>query len=74
MVLSQAAAALDGRVAVVTGGGSGIGRAVAAAFAEFGAKVAVWDKVEAAATSAAQDFGALACITDVRDVDQVAIC
>src|SRR3954454_15701041 len=35
---------LSGRVAVVTGGASGIGRAVASAFRSEGARVAVWDR------------------------------
>ena len=34
---------LDGEVAVVTGGASGIGRVVADAFAEVGARVAIFD-------------------------------
>jgi 2-hydroxycyclohexanecarboxyl-CoA dehydrogenase len=34
---------LQGRVAVVTGGGSGIGRAIAVRLAEDTAKVAIWD-------------------------------
>ena len=35
---------LDGRVAVVTGGGAGIGRGIAAGFAAFGASVAIWER------------------------------
>jgi hypothetical protein len=34
---------LDGQVALVTGGGSGIGRAVVARFVEEGARVPVWN-------------------------------
>jgi 3-oxoacyl-[acyl-carrier protein] reductase len=71
MVLERNAVSLDGRVAVVTGGGLGIGRGIAAAFAEFGARVAIWDKDEAAAGSAAAAAGGLVCVTDVRDADQV---
>lgn len=39
---------LQNRVAIVTGGASGIGRATALLFAEAGAAVAVWDRAEPA--------------------------
>jgi NAD(P)-dependent dehydrogenase (short-subunit alcohol dehydrogenase family) len=71
MVLRRDAVSLDGRVAVVTGGGGGIGRAVAAALSEFGARVAVWERDDAGAAAVADEIGALACITDVRDPEQV---
>lgn len=70
-MLTRDAASLDGRVAVVTGGGSGIGRGIATAFAEFGAKVAIWEKDAHTAESAAAEARGLACVADVRDADQV---
>ncbi|HUN44284.1 MAG TPA: 3-(cis-5,6-dihydroxycyclohexa-1,3-dien-1-yl)propanoate dehydrogenase [Acetobacteraceae bacterium] len=48
---------LDGQVALVTGGGSGIGRAVVARFVEEGARVGVMDRVAARADLLRQDFG-----------------
>lgn len=49
---------LDGKVAVVTGGGSGIGRAVAKNFSHHGAYVCVLDLNEDAAKTVAQEITA----------------
>jgi gluconate 5-dehydrogenase/2-deoxy-D-gluconate 3-dehydrogenase len=48
---------LDGRVALVTGGGAGIGRATAQALAQAGAQVAVTDIDLAAAEAVAAEIG-----------------
>jgi NAD(P)-dependent dehydrogenase (short-subunit alcohol dehydrogenase family) len=47
---------LDGQVALVTGGGSGIGRAVVARFVEEGARVAVMERVASRADDLRRDF------------------
>jgi NAD(P)-dependent dehydrogenase (short-subunit alcohol dehydrogenase family) len=49
---------LEHKTAVVTGGGSGIGRAIALRFARAGARVAVVDVVEPAAQEAAREIEA----------------
>ena len=58
---------LTDRVAVVTGGGAGIGRGIAAGLAAFGARVAIWERNAEPCASAAKEIGALGITTDVRD-------
>jgi NAD(P)-dependent dehydrogenase (short-subunit alcohol dehydrogenase family) len=58
---------LSGIAAIVTGGGSGLGRATAAALAAKGAKVTVLDVNPAAAEETAKSFGGLAVACDVAD-------
>ncbi|HEY8699222.1 MAG TPA: bifunctional aldolase/short-chain dehydrogenase [Rhizomicrobium sp.] len=61
------------QVCIVTGGGSGIGAAVAKAMAAEGAEVAVLDRDRAAAIYVAKDIGksALAIACDVTNPEQV---
>ncbi len=58
---------LTGVAAIVTGGGSGLGRATAEALAARGAKVTVLDLNPAAAEEAAKAIGGLAVAGDVAD-------
>ncbi|GAA1895278.1 3-hydroxybutyrate dehydrogenase [Asanoa iriomotensis] len=58
---------LTGRTALVTGGGSGIGRACAARLAEAGAKVVVLDRNAAAAEEVAAEIGGVAVALDLTD-------
>lgn len=65
---------LAGRVAVVTGAGSGIGAAMARRFVDDGASVVVADVMAPAAESVASELGdrAIAVATDVTSEDDVA--
>ena len=66
---------LEGKVAIVTGAGSGIGRAIAKRFADEGARVVVADLNAEAAERVAAEIGgdgrAAAVRVDVRDQAQV---
>ncbi|MFV2021092.1 bifunctional aldolase/short-chain dehydrogenase [Micromonospora sp. LOL_023] len=66
---------LAGRIALVTGGGSGIGAATARRLAAEGAAVVVADRDSAAASQVAEDIGgpdrAVAVTVDVTDTDAV---
>lgn len=62
---------LEGRVAIVTGAGQGIGRAIAQKLRDEGASVIVADKNPDTAEKAAAELGGTAHVTDVSDPDQV---
>lgn len=66
---------LDGRVAIVTGGGKGLGRAISLAFAKEGADVVVAARAEPALKEVASEIEAmgrksLALVTDLTDPEQ----
>jgi NAD(P)-dependent dehydrogenase (short-subunit alcohol dehydrogenase family) len=62
---------LEGRVAVITGAGSGIGLATARRFAAEGAKVVCVDLDEARGKAAAEEVGGLFIQADVTDEESV---
>ncbi len=62
---------INGQSAIVTGGGSGLGEAVARELARLGAKVTVLDMNQAGAERVAGEIGGLACTGDVADAAAV---
>jgi 3-oxoacyl-[acyl-carrier protein] reductase len=71
MTIDPSKILLTDRVAVVTGGGAGIGRGIAAGLKAFGASVAIWERNPESCAAAADEIGALGLPTDVRDTAQV---
>lgn len=71
MPITPSAVSLAGRVAVVTGGGAGIGRGIAAGLAAFGAQVAIWERDETTCATTAAEIGCLGLVVDVRDAAAV---
>ena len=67
---------LNGKVAVITGGGSGIGRCMALAFADEGMDIAIGDIEQGAGEAVAEEIRAkgrraIAVVCDVTDLDSV---
>jgi NAD(P)-dependent dehydrogenase (short-subunit alcohol dehydrogenase family) len=67
---------LTDKIAIITGGGDGIGRGIALTYARFGANIVIADRNAAAGESVAAQVRtlgrkALAVTTDIRDRDQV---
>jgi NAD(P)-dependent dehydrogenase (short-subunit alcohol dehydrogenase family) len=71
MAITPSDILLTGRVAIVTGGGTGIGLGIAAGLAAFGAAVAIWERDADSCMAAAQTVGGVGIVTDVRDSAQV---
>lgn len=62
---------LSGKVAAVTGGAQGIGRAAVERMIASGAKAAIWDRDAALAEATAKEVGATAVIVDMTDWQSV---
>jgi peroxisomal 2,4-dienoyl-CoA reductase len=63
---------LAGHVALVTGGGTGICRGIAAAYARLGAKVCIVSRKADVLEATAKEIGAISVAADVRNPDEMA--
>ena len=64
---------IEGKVAIVTGGASGLGRATAEALVAAGAKVAIWDMNEELGQQVADALGENAYFTRINVTDEAAV-
>lgn len=64
---------IEGKVAIVTGGASGLGRATADALIASGAKVAIWDLNEELGAQAAAELGENAMFIKINVTDEAAV-
>ena len=62
---------IDGQVAIITGGASGLGEGTAKELADAGAQVAIWDIQEDRGMAAAKAVGGIFCKCDVTSEDSV---
>ena len=62
---------LDGKIAIITGGSAGIGKAIAAEYVEQGAEVVIASRGEERGTAVAEELGCEFRQCDVREYDQV---
>ncbi|MBT3534140.1 MAG: 3-hydroxyacyl-CoA dehydrogenase [Rhodospirillaceae bacterium] len=62
---------VDGQVAIITGGASGLGEGTARELAGAGAKVAIWDIQEDKGMAIAKEIGGVFCKCDVTSEDGV---
>jgi len=64
---------IEGKVAIVTGGASGLGKATAEALIAAGAKVAIWDMNEEKGQEVAAQLGENAYFTKINVTDEAAV-
>ena len=64
---------VEGKVAIVTGGASGLGRATAEALVKAGAKVAIWDMNEELGNQVVAELGENAYFTRINITEEAAV-